>query len=1027
MVRFKTCASIFILFFCLSLTAQSPEKYLDSLHSLVKQTKNFNKKAYLYAEIAENLKHIDSLKYYIKKANDFNGKTNNDLVAKLLILKGRLYLKQNKSVDSFNYYVHKGLFMAKDQNVKSYGYKVLANNFLFSRVDTDSAYYYATKIIENTTKNSYKYSGYYIRSKVGLAVHKNIADVISDDVEALKYAKLTKDSIKISEAHITLGGNYISSRNYNLSMNQFNEALKFTKENSTSQAKVYTWLSYLISLYDNSDKNKFVYAQKALEINKENNEPNYIIAQDLIMLAALYLENNQNKIGIGLLKEIKDIITALKEDAFISSYYHRYYATYLLNNGDTLKAVKELKKSISLAKKTNNTFLLGEAWHQLGLIQYQESNLNEAFTSFTNSEKFAKNTFDPPIMPKIYINLKEVAKKKRQFKEALFYADTYNRIKDSLNKIENKISINEYLIRAKTLEKEKKILSLTKINQAKDLKFAKNKQFYILIFFGCVLIIIIVFGIILYKRKKKHLEISLALSREKEIMAEKNNLLENLSHEIRTPISIVNGYLHLIKHYNTYPKKVIVYADKAKHNSLIILNNFNNFLSLLEGNKKLHLEKNIDERKLLPFFDELLNSFVGNATEKDISIYYSTNFKDTLILNFDFYKLQKIVSNLLINALKYSDANKKIFVKTNIAENELFIEIKDEGIGIPEEEHELIFNRFYQSKNQKSSGGFGIGLSLVKELIVSLNGTISLKSKVNFGSTFKITLPVKQLDISFHLISFTPEFKEITSIEENKITGLVESKISEDNNLPNVLVIDDNLEMIRYLREILKTNYNCTFSNNGKDALHKIKEKNFDLIISDYKMPIMDGLTLKELINNNEADKAIPFLLLTAYSFNDFSKIKLNLGIQDYIAKPFTYNEIITRVRKLLENSIYLKKINKIESNVKIEGHFSDLLDNVKSLVLKNISNSNYKIENLASDNNYSQQQLGRIIKQNTGLTPVKLILEIRLQKAYELILNKKYSSLIEVVYAVGLNNRSYFNKKFLERFGIKPNDLKNK
>ena len=347
--------------------------------------------------------------------------------------------------------------------------------------------------------------------------------------------------------------------------------------------------------------------------------------------------------------------------------------------------------------------------------------------------------------------------------------------------------------------------------------------------------------------------------------------------------------------------------------------------------------------------------------------------------------------------------------------------VKDEGFGISENEKETIFSRFYQTKNNTSNSGFGIGLSLTNNLIKKLNGKISLETAVNVGSVFKVELPIVINNYNLNTTQIDQKFKEICTNQ------CIEPEINKNNNLPKALVVDDNTEMIIYLKEIFSDFLDCTFAFNGKEALGKIEEQSFEIIISDFKMPVMNGIKFKEALNEKATSKNIPFIFMTSIVKDKVEDFNL-LNFEDYIEKPFKKNEMLSRIQFALEKTLNRKKLTQSTSTeINFESSSKDLIKKVKNCILENLTNPDFNVVKLCEACGYGQKKLNEILKSKIGLSIVNTILEIRLLKAYDLVIKNRYETLKEVVYAVGMNSMPYFNKKFEMRFGIKPGELKKK
>ncbi|WP_158839307.1 ATP-binding protein [Polaribacter sp. L3A8] len=602
------------------------------------------------------------------------------------------------------------------------------------------------------------------------------------------------------------------------------------------------------------------------------------------------------------------------------------------------------------------------------------------------------------------------------YKLALQYKEKHHHILDSINSLKSKIT-NDLTIYKLKLDNE--VVKLNAQNKSQEIINKRTKEYLIYVFIAIIYILLFTFYRISHTRNKKRYILNLELEKNKEIVALKNLYIQNLSHEIRTPITIIIGYLSLIRQNIFDNAKILDYTNKTLKSSEQLTTSLNDFLTLLKlENKKII--SNTESKNLGAFLKKIVYSFEGNVTLKRINLYYKTNIKATnKNLTYDYNSLTKIIHNLITNAIKYTHTGETIYVETLVNKNELLITIKDTGIGISEEEIPHIFSRFFQSKEHINSGGFGIGLSLVSELIKNLNGKIDVKSKKNKGTTFTVTLTLdKNNDLQV-----TENTSDYILINEKEDTE--KEKDSKKRNLPKILIVDDNTDILIYLKELLSTEFNCFTCYNGKDGLTLAKAYQFNLVLSDLYMPIMQGFKFKEELNKLDKYKETPFILMSASPPEETEALKLTLGIDDFIVKPFKAKEIQSRIYNLLENKIYRDKLQNINYNdIEMTSYNSEFVNKVRSIILENLNNSEFSVNDLATACNYSTKQLGRILQAKTGLSTVKIILEIRLLKAYELILKNEYQTIKEVTFAIGLNSTDYFNKAFTKRFGIKPSEL---
>ena len=562
---------------------------------------------------------------------------------------------------------------------------------------------------------------------------------------------------------------------------------------------------------------------------------------------------------------------------------------------------------------------------------------------------------------------------------------------------------------------------MKQLNLEKDQILVTKRNQYFMIGFFIVFVFAAIFLFINGKRKKKQYQLKASLESQKTILESKEKFLENMSHEIRTPITSIIGYLNLLFEENLVNEKRVKYTNIAIKNSNKMISSIDSFLTLLRSEKTSIVQNKRISFNLNDFILERLTYYIPDFEIKKMKLYYKVNFKDKVTISYNIESLKAIINNLISNAIKYSNSNTSVFFTFNISASNLIISVKDEGYGIDEKDKEKIFDRFYQTSSNRSIGGFGIGLSLISELVKRLSGTITLESELNKGSLFKVKLPYKLSNFNINISSVNNDFKLLTDFKSLDETS------NTMENYPKVLIVDDNTEMVSYLKEIFSDFVNCTFAFNGNEALAKVNDTNFDLIISDVRMPEMNGFQFKKELNETSHYREIPFIVMSSVSETKSNKFKTDLGINDYLEKPFTKNEIISRVQLSLERTLNRKKIVGEKITTDFDSNSNRLVEQIRECIISNITNPGLNVNMLAEACGYSQKRLNEILKIKLGLSLVNVILEVKLLKAYEFIVKNKFTTIKEVMFAVGINSRPYFYKKFNERFGIKIGELKNK
>lgn len=519
--------------------------------------------------------------------------------------------------------------------------------------------------------------------------------------------------------------------------------------------------------------------------------------------------------------------------------------------------------------------------------------------------------------------------------------------------------------------------------------------------------------------------------RLKEINQVKNTLFTNITHEFRTPLTVIKGMADHIKsnlenkQYDDFENSLEM-IDRNSDGLLRLVNEMLDLAKLESGNMELELKQD----DVVPFLKYLGESFSSLAEENQISLMIYSEIH-SLIMDFDANKLTSVISNLLSNAIKFTPELGKIIVHINCTnKNEkrfLLVKIKDNGIGIPIDELPNIFNRFYQSDSStiRKSEGTGIGLALTKELIELMRGNIEVNSVIDEGSTFSIRIPVT------NTAEFSKNIKPSKAVHTHlskPLTSLI-LKVEETNSeLPLLLIIEDNMDVAHYLKTCLKNKFETIHAPNGIEGIEMAIEKIPDIIISDVMMPGKDGFEVCGTLKTDERTDHIPIIMLTAKATIEDRLKGLSRGADAYLAKPFVKEELFTRLDQLV--AIRKKLISKIQKegfntflNKKTNNPKLQFLQKIVKLIHEDIGDSNFSSEDLAKKLLISESQIYRKIKAITGKSTAVYIRSIRLQFAKELLINTN-KTVSEVAYEAGFNDPSWFSRVFKDEFGFSPSSL---
>ena len=511
--------------------------------------------------------------------------------------------------------------------------------------------------------------------------------------------------------------------------------------------------------------------------------------------------------------------------------------------------------------------------------------------------------------------------------------------------------------------------------------------------------------------------------RTEELNQMKFRFFTNVSHELRTPLTLIISPLEsMIK--ETGEGKM---ADKLKmmhRNALRLLYLVNQLLDFRK-NEMAGLHLNLSEGDIVPYVQNICNSFLMLSDKKDVHLTFFSAV-DSLEMSFDEDKVGKIVMNLLSNAFKFTPEGGKVDVSLEVLEGTpetLEIKIADTGIGIKDEDKQHVFERFYQVEQEggnHTTGGSGIGLSLVRDYVTLHGGAVQVFDNAGGGSVFVVDIPVKHSAVNVA----TPLSAE--AAEEDALAldgGQPTPDEDKDVKKPVALVVDDSGDFRLFMSDSLSLYFTVKVATNGEEALRMIPEVKPDLIVSDLMMPVMDGNELCRKVKADKKTADIPFVLLTAKQSVENKVEGLTIGADDYVTKPFNMEVLVLRMRKLIDLSSRHKSRNYIDpepSEIVITSLDEKLIGNAIKYVEKNIARSDLSVEELSHELGMSRAHLYKKLLQITGKTPIEFIRVIRLKRAAQL-LRESQQNVSEIAYQLGFNNPKYFSKYFKDEFGVLP------
>lgn len=533
----------------------------------------------------------------------------------------------------------------------------------------------------------------------------------------------------------------------------------------------------------------------------------------------------------------------------------------------------------------------------------------------------------------------------------------------------------------------------------------------------CILLILALIAAYLGIKRKQSLKMS----------ENKLNMYANLAHEIRSPmVMIINPIDNLLS--TQVDPETIHALTTVKRNTNRIIRMVDQFLDVRRLDKG-QMQPNMANVDLISCISNSLSVFSYQAKKQSISLSFVHPF-ESLIFNIDPNNLDIIIYNLVSNAFKFTPDHGEITVSLNIEKGNVVIKVMDTGTGIDSKDLKKVFNRFYQSKTpEKGIKGFGIGLNLCQMLIKLHDGSITASNRTDrSGAIFTVSLPGAE-DIAKNNAAETetPEKRQIyfknTDSSNNK---------TKKRRVETVLVVDDDDEIRSYLEERLSESYKTATADNGTSGLQKALKDLPDIIISDIRMPGLDGYQLVKRLKTNPNTNHIPIILLTAKNELDDRIAGLDQGADAYMPKPFHITELEYTIDNLLKNRQRMKgkysgahQEDKIKT-IELKSDDEVLMERIMKIVNQNLDNNQLKVEMLAKEVGLSRVQLHRRLKEITGISTSEFIRNLRLKKAAELLAEKKVN-ISQIAYMVGFSSHTHFCTAFKKAYGVSPTEYMNK
>lgn len=877
----------------------------------------------------------------------------------------------------------------------------------------DSSLYYANQALRISKQEGFEDLEIQSINYIGVAYRNlsNFSKAFEKYLEALKLSEERSNGEQRGYSLINLGNLYLFQTNFQGAIKYFIQALDQAQSLADKRMVGYCFLnlgrSYKgIAEYGQAE----LYYKQAIDLRGELGDEYGMLAAEIDLAETYMLQGNTKqaeRYHLSLIERIDEVTNP----RMLSVVYNNMSKIYLSKN-ELTKAKEFAFKAIEITRDVNS--------------RYEEKNVLE------NLSKIYANGNE-------YENAYETTVRYSELNQQLFSEENIRRIErmKSQYEMEQQEAENEFLRKQAELNQE--IIS-------------RQKIIITLSVVGIVLFLIATLvsaRAYLVKRKlsnkiskqKDKIEADKELiekqsNKLQELDAAKSRFFANVSHDLRSPLSLIIGNLEMLRD----DEDVVLTPGAIKNletgyknckRLLYLTDEINDLTKLEEG--KINLKQEVV--RFGTYLEMLTEMFIGTAEYKGVKLSCKNYIgKDTAAF-IDPRQFEKIFYNLVSNAIRHTSKGDKITIETHDNGDNILFNVIDSGEGIPSESLEYVFDRFYQSKDNqyRTKEGLGIGLALVKELVELHGGKISVESTVGLGTSFKMVFPKVEAhgeDANIGTtFSYVSERKHLyDEIDREERAGISLPKQEEEK--VTILIVDDHPEIRYHIRQILEDDYHVVEAAHGIEALELLKHHEVALIISDLMMPWMDGFELIEALKSSDEYSKIPVLVVSArISDGDQEKV-LYKGINDYLQKPFQKKELQLRINNLLETKRNYTSgeendtFSKLFDKSSLDAVEKDILSKLDQVVMERIDDENLSVFDLANAMAASERQVYRLVKKLTGMTPFEYVAEIRMKYVDYLIRKNKVKNASEAARSIGLKNVTAFSKQYEKKFGVKPNDV---
>ena len=852
-----------------------------------------------------------------------------------------------------------------------------------------------------------------------IAAEKSLS--IADKIEFLEMQARGNQNFAILSS---VKGRYVKAIEY------FLESEKYYKQlgDDSALSRVYGNMGVTFEQAGNLEK-AYEYMLKELAMTKEIGNESFQ-AYSMANIGAVHSSVGRKDSALHYYEASLELAKRLGDDDLTITNLDNIGAYYSESN-DYNTATSYLMSAYELAEKTG--------------FQYQKiyitNNLAKNYTAIgrlDSAEKYAEMQLDLALdfeflydQQLAYSNLSKIYVQQNDFEKAYQTHSNYAKVKDSLLNRDRINELENLRERYEAEQREQQIEMLTLQTATAE----SRRNTYLI---AGLLITFVLLSLYIGQRYKSKKNRQL-LEKEKEVAEMKSNFFSNISHEFRTPLTLISGPIEMLKEKISHDqtKKQLDVMEKNADRLLSLINQLLD-LSRLESGK---LDLSTEPTDMVTLVRGVTMTFQSLAEMEDISLAVKTDFS-SFKMDADREKVETILINLVNNAFDYTPEGGSITVSLEINQKgegkpQCRISVKDTGEGIAKEDLPKVFDRFYRGSTERKTAetGSGIGLALTKELVELHGSKIEVFSEVKGGTEFTVTIPAenvsyKESRTEEYSVAVSSPSTEAEFGKQSEPDVTIESKPRESSK-PILLLIEDNEDVINYLKDILGDSYRVLEAMDGKQGLEAAFEYIPDLIISDVMMPKMDGFQVAETLKQNQKTSHIPLILLTAKAEQEDKMQGLKAHADEYLTKPFRPEELRLRIQNMLESSRKLKEKYKREfmirpGSIEVQSMDEAFLLRVREVVDKHLGDEDFTVEQFGEEVGMSRSQLHRKLSALIDQSASEFMRSYRLHRAKDMI-SQNAGSISEISFAVGFGSPSYFSKCFREEFGTTPSEVKEK